>query len=253
LGVLEGLQLSKGETPVPDDLIRLLDAELSLSGNQLVLDLGSGAGGLSSKLAHLVFSVDSVDCVAPNFTATLPANVNTRVQRVESFSFPVEHYDLIVSLEAFHLFPHQSHLLRRCLAALKPRGVIAVVWVEFFWEADLFVPIVQAFRRIGIDWGDSRNLAAMDLSSIVGGIAVSVRQCVVHQSCSVEQIAEYLTTVSKAQGLSPEVKLLLFKELRRGFLAAVGAPWLTGESRYIVHFVTKRAWCESLSDRAERT
>ncbi len=105
---------------------RLL-AELSLNGDEHILDLGCGNGRLSADLAGLVpqGSVTAIDTsqgmlefARKNYAAT---NISFELGDIADIDY-AESFDLVFSNAALHWVSGHSELLRRVYRALRPGG-----------------------------------------------------------------------------------------------------------------------------------
>lgn len=232
--------LARGATPIPDGFVSWLVSRLAISGEEQVLELGCGNGTFAVRLAKRVRQLDALDPLAQRAATRFHVPINMRLiaERVEDFSFPRRQYDLILSMEAFHLFSDPSAVLRDCFGAVKPGGPVVICWVEFFWEDALLSDIVQSFRCVGVDWGEAGNLAAIDASRWAPRISVSQERFNVLQRFKVEDVAAYLLTVSKARGLSVAAASKLLGQLRQRFASSVNASGdLVGESNYVAQIM----------------
>jgi ubiquinone/menaquinone biosynthesis C-methylase UbiE len=111
-----------------EDLPKML-AAVPLSGRELVLDAGSGAGHTALAFAPHVAHVTSVD-LSPAMLAQGErqarernlANVEFRQADVEALPFPDHSFDLIVSRYSAHHWPHPQQALSEFRRLLRPGG-----------------------------------------------------------------------------------------------------------------------------------
>lgn len=111
-----------------EDLPQML-AAMALSGNELVLDAGSGAGHTTLTFAPHVARVTSID-LSPAMLAQGErqanerglANVEFRQADVEALPFGNQAFDLIVSRYSAHHWPHPQQALSEFRRLLRPDG-----------------------------------------------------------------------------------------------------------------------------------
>ena len=112
-----------------EDLAQMV-AAVPLSGQELVLDAGSGAGHTTLAFAPHVGRVMSVD-LSPAMLEQGErqarerglANVEFRQGDVEALPFPEHSFDLIVSRYSAHHWPHPQQALGEFRRLLRPGGV----------------------------------------------------------------------------------------------------------------------------------
>jgi len=238
-----------GSTPIPAAFISLLVSEFRLSSGDEILEIGSGDGYLARAVAPYVARVDALDespstlAVARELGRSDSGRVRYIAGRAEEF-VPASSYNLVLSLEALHLVADKAIVLQRAASALAADGSICVAWVEYFWETQLFPSYRAAFADVGIDWGSLPNLAVLDLKALTDAVlpdmavAHGSRVTQVPQRFSLEEIASFLSSTSKAYGLSPadrnQLREMLLQRFRR-----TGAPdSVSGHSRYVVSYCT---------------
>jgi SAM-dependent methyltransferase len=236
----------RGVTPIPAAFISLLVRQFKLMSGDRVLEIGCGEGYLARALASHVAHVDAVDERAARVAKARAFNNSPKVQYIESRAeeFALRgRYDLVISLEAFHLINDQANELRRLVSELAPDGSLCVAWVEFFWEAALFESYADAFSRLGVEWGSSANLAVVDVERLAATVApefeleCGVRYVDVPGRLSLIQIANYMSSTSKAESLSRLSKARLRHAMLRRFRRAGVPEEVAGSSRYVAEFV----------------
>lgn len=105
-----------------------LITELSLQGDELILDLGSGDGRLTVQLAELVphGKVIGIDCSAGMLQAAAihtRDNLQFRYQDINTLN-DRGCYDLVFSNAALHLIHDHARLLAAVYSSLSPRGIL---------------------------------------------------------------------------------------------------------------------------------
>lgn len=245
----QGSPFARGSTPIPAAFISLLFSQFRLSGSDVILEIGCGEGHLARALAAHVGRVDAID-ESPSTLAgarALGGSDSGRVRyiagRAEEF-VPVSNYNLVLSLEAFHLVADKATVLQRVTSALAPDGSICVAWVEYFWETQLFPSYRAGFADVDTDWGPLPNLAVLDLKELADAAmpdrvaAHGSRVVEVPQRFSLAEIASFLASTSKARALSPADRYRLREILLQRF-RRVGLPdEVSGRSRYVTSYFT---------------
>jgi len=240
----------RGVTPIPAAFVSLLADQFQLTSSDRVLEIGCGEGYLARALADYVAHVDAVDERAARVARARTLNSSSKVKYIKSRAQDfVLHgpYNLVISLEAFHLIDDQATELGRLVSELTPGGSLCVARVEFFWEEDLFASFADVFSRFGVDWGPNANLAVVDLKRTTANLSAEfelehgVRYVSVQERLSLAQIAGYLSSISKAETLSLLSKARLRRAMLRQF-RQVGPPdEVAGSSRYVAEFVRRHA------------
>lgn len=118
-----------------------------LSKDAVVVDVGSGSGYYSFRLANLVpqGKVIGVD-IQPEMVAYLVQkaqqigvnNVESRLGKVDSVQLPHKCADAVIMVDAYHEFSHPNEMMQSIIYALKPKG--RVYLLEYRAE-DPAVPI----------------------------------------------------------------------------------------------------------------
>jgi SAM-dependent methyltransferase len=107
--------------------------ERELSKDAVVVDVGSGSGYYSFRLAKLVpqGKVIGVD-VQPEMVTYLAkkaqqigvSNVESRLGRVDSVQLPPEYVDAVIMVDAYHEFSHPNEMMQSIICGLKSKGRI---------------------------------------------------------------------------------------------------------------------------------
>jgi 2-polyprenyl-3-methyl-5-hydroxy-6-metoxy-1,4-benzoquinol methylase len=240
----------RGVTPIPAAFIALLLHQFQLTSNDRILEIGCGEGYLARALSPHVAHVDAVDERAATLARAHAYNNSPRVQYIQSRAqeFALRgRYDLVISLEAFHLIDDQANELRRLVSELAPGGSFCVAWVEFFWEAGLFESFADVFSQFGVEWGSSANLAVVDLERLAATVApefeleYGVRSVEVPEHLTLVQIVNYMSCTSKAEAFSRLSKARLRRVMLRRFRQAGVPEEVVGCSRYVAEFVRTHA------------
>jgi ubiquinone/menaquinone biosynthesis C-methylase UbiE len=114
--------------------LRAMREAWPLTGQELVLDAGTGAGHATLALAPLVGRVVTVDLAEPMLAQARRlaeergiANVEFRQGDVEHLPFPDAAFDLVVSRFVAHHFPHPQRAIGELARVLKPVGAFLLV------------------------------------------------------------------------------------------------------------------------------
>lgn len=103
-------------------------AEIKLTGNESVLDLGCGAGVLTEKLALLVpagkvLGIDSSKGMIEEAKKLKRTNLNFIIQNINEITYQNK-FDFIFSNATLHWIKDHQKLLNNCYTALKATGFI---------------------------------------------------------------------------------------------------------------------------------
>lgn len=104
-----------------------------LSSNETVVDVGSGSGYYSFRLAKLVpeGKVIGID-IQPEMVEHLTrkaehlgvANVESRLGKVDCIQLPEESVDAVIMVDSYHEFSHPNEMMQSIVHALRPGGRI---------------------------------------------------------------------------------------------------------------------------------
>lgn len=102
--------------------------ELSLNGNERILDLGCGVGALTAQLADLVphgfvLGIDSSPSMIEAAKKHKKSNLSFSIKDINSLDF-FDEFDLVFSNAALHWVKNHDRLLRNVYACLKNHGII---------------------------------------------------------------------------------------------------------------------------------
>ncbi|MBE3556087.1 MAG: class I SAM-dependent methyltransferase [Firmicutes bacterium] len=136
------------------DLQKLI-ATARLSGNERVLDLGTGAGHTALAFAGEVREVIGID-VTPEMIQTARAlaqergvtNVDFQVADAAQLPFPENCFDRVTCRMAMHHFPHLEQVLHEVARVLVPGGQLLVVdhYAPDEDELDDFINAIERLR-----------------------------------------------------------------------------------------------------------
>ena len=127
---LLAIRYSESVKDLPESYISLIKNTFGLHSKSRIIDLGCGSGLLTFPLSQVSFCVSGLDIshkmIAIAKSKMRDNNIEWIENDVELFKFIPSYYDLIISYESIHLFPHTEKLLERCLDALKVGGIICM-------------------------------------------------------------------------------------------------------------------------------
>lgn len=235
-------------TPLPEAYIHLIQMRFGLTKNARVLDLGCGSGLLTFALARFSSQVHGVDSSRELIGIAREIDRQKRIRwthsPVEKFDFGQNRYKLIISFEAFHLFPNPDKLIMKCALALVAGGHLCVGWANYQWEIPFKEIIVDVFAFHGISWGERANLSGVDLASLVKSSEASLSAVVqetiaVEASSHVRQVATYLASIEKAAQLEADARAQLAQELEDRFKRALSSEWVGGIAQYSLAYCRK--------------
>lgn len=105
----------------------------ALAPNAVVVDVGSGSGYYSFRLAKLVpqGKVIGID-IQPEMVAFLAqkaqqngvSNVESHLGKIDSVQLPGESVDAVIMVDAYHEFSHPNEMMQSIVHALKPGGCV---------------------------------------------------------------------------------------------------------------------------------
>src|SRR6266566_4513492 len=111
-------------------LARRLDELLTLSGEERVLDVGTGTGALATALSprvRAVVAVERDEAMAKQARADAPANVEVVVADGERLPFDSFSFDLAATLRTLHHTRRPELLVAELVRLTRPAGTILVV------------------------------------------------------------------------------------------------------------------------------
>jgi len=234
--------------PLPHEYIELIRRSFDLKESDTVVDLGCGSGLLTFALAQFSSRVQGLDSSPELIRIARQRDVHNRIDwivcPIEIFDFVHDHYKLIISFEAFHLFQNPVEVIRKCALALKPGGFFCVGWMSFEWEVPLFVVIRNVFAEYGINWGEEANLARLNLSRLVedsnADLSPVTEEAVALVARShIKRIATYLASTQRALALKAYERELLADELELHFRKVLSSEWIEGMATYSIAYSRK--------------
>lgn len=126
-----------------------------LTGQEVVLDAGCGAGHTALALAPFAAEVIAVDLTEPMLEQARQlaagrklSNVEFRLGDVERLPFDASKFDLVVSRYSAHHWPNPQNALREFRRVLRPDGVLLLADVVSFddYTADTHVQAIELLR-----------------------------------------------------------------------------------------------------------
>lgn len=242
--------------PLPEEYIQLIQERFGLSEDDKIIDLGCGSGLLTLALARFSSHVQGIDSSKEMIRIARSRDTQGQVQwicsPVEQFNFGYNLYSLIISLEAFHLFPDPDQLIRKCSLALKPGRYLCIGWINFGWELPLKDTFISVCSSYSITWEDWGYWSCPNFPTIVkrGGIGLSpvVQETIqVGFKTHVRDIATYLASIDKTASLDIEERRRLAQELETSFKRALGSEWCCDPASYSLAYCRKHAMSDTPS------
>jgi SAM-dependent methyltransferase len=242
------LLYSSSVPPIPDQYIKLIAKNFGLSPLSTILDLGCGAGTLTFALLKLSQTIKGIDESSEMIKLAKQRDINALINwvctPVNNFEFGREQLDLIISFEAFHLFPNPEELISKCSKALKPAGFISIGWVNFEWEEPLREVIWDVCTKYGIsfsDWGywtcpDFPNhiRSSQDLGEVIQ------KSTLVPAKSKVQDIVDHMVSIEKASTLTKNEREQLASELTSAIDKVYPTGFSDGMAKYTIAYSQKR-------------
>ncbi len=137
-----------------EDLAKMLEFA-QLTGEEIVLDAGSGAGHVSFTFAPHVQEVTALDLtdamleqVSQNAQQRGFSNIKTQQGDIEKIPFPDATFDRVVSRYCAHHFPNPQQAVNEIIRVLKPNGILVLSDVVGFDDptSDTFLQTIELLR-----------------------------------------------------------------------------------------------------------
>ena len=140
----------QGRPPYPDELFEAIVDRTAIPPKGSILEIGCGTGRATAPLAERGFRIH---CLEPSQKHGVEARKNLEGFGVEienaffeDWPLPTQHFDVVLSAEAFHWVP-PSVRVPKAAAALRPGGAIALFWNLLERpQAELGAAFQRAFR-----------------------------------------------------------------------------------------------------------
>ena len=238
---------SSSVPPVPTQYIELIRRTFDINDISNILDLGCGAGTLTFALLKISKMLQGVDESSEMIKLAMEHDINHLIrwhcESVASYNLGVDNFNLIISFEAFHLFPDPVKLTTRCSKALKPQGFFSIGWVNFEWEEPLKHVIWDVCGRYGIsfaDWGywTCPNFPEYVLASQSFG-PIERDSVFVYAKTSVQDIVDHMVSIEKASKLTPAVRQELARELTDTIIKVYPSGFSEGSAKYSIAYAQR--------------
>lgn len=123
---------------LPKEYIYLMVSKFNVKQSSRVLDIGCGSGTLTFLLSKYVNEIEAIDC-SSNMIGMAKAKdyqnkINWICSDISRLVLPNSYYQLIVSYEAFHLFPSQEMVEANIYTSLLKNGYFAIGYSVYCWE-----------------------------------------------------------------------------------------------------------------------
>jgi len=232
--------------PINQLFVDFIIHEFDIKKSTSILDLGCGAGNLTFPLRCVSDNVSGLDLSNELLSIAVAKDRKNTVSwicnDVSKFNFPNNTYNLIISLESFHLFPHQTKILTSIVKSLINKGIFAIVYCIYFWEDMLREIITRCFFKYNIKWNiwnyqSCNNINSINIQNV--DYFFTEKAIKLNEQYSIDSIVNYLLSISKSAKLNINTKFLLKEELTRQFTAFFGRDLIKGATNYYVKFMQK--------------
>lgn len=234
---------------LPKEYINLIQKTFKLKKTDHIIDLGCGSGLLTFELREIVDNVIGIDSSLSMIKIAQSFDIKNKITwmciPVEQFNFKQETYNLIISLESFHLFSNQDQLIKKFFLGLKKGSSICIGWCQFHWEEFLKPIILKVFASYGINWEEEwgfwvcNNFPAIIKKSGLSLSEVKTESIKVLSKSNIHSIASFLSCINKALSLESQKRIKLKKDLEQNFRDSLNSEWIIGDSIYSIAFSTK--------------
>ena len=155
---------NREDEEAPSKAISLID----LKADQVIADIGAGSGYYSFRIAQRfpesqVIAVDiqpeMLEFIKRRSRDIDVSNIETQLGTIEDIKLPAETIDAALFVDAYHEFSHPYEVMQEVVAALSPRGRLALV--EYRGE-DRSVPI-KALHKMTVAQAE-KEMAAVGLA-----------------------------------------------------------------------------------------
>ncbi len=136
--------------------------ELSLMGDERVLDIGTGTGEI---LPWIVQSLDGGEVIGTDISQAMIERARARVEKenimerarlnyddIEESDYPDDHFDRIISTFTLTTVPHPEKALEESARLLKEDGKMIILdtgWPDHILSKLLFVPMMLSAKLFG--------------------------------------------------------------------------------------------------------
>jgi SAM-dependent methyltransferase len=216
-----------------EDVFRWLLTTSGLTSHKLALEIGCGAGRLTSFAASefdRVIGLDISKKMIRIAAGTHPASYIKWVAADITSYRPRSSIDFIFAYETFHLLPREPEFIERLLGWLSGGGVLGVSWCAYHWERTLSEPISRVFSQFGLTLKPDGYEACDYLSDVDLKGPVKRTSDVLQRSSqtTVEGISNYLSAISVVMSLTDDDRRKLRESLKRELSAHVPSANLAG-------------------------
>jgi len=234
--------------PIPSEYLQLLQNTFKLENADRVIDLGCGSGLLTFGLRSFSHKIEGLDESTHMIELAKQLDTKTEVawicKPIQAYSFSQDFYSLIISFEAFHLFPDQHALIKRIHHGLKKGGSFCIGWCIYHWEEELKSIIVETFSHFGISWGEWGYQACPYISKLLRESGLSFTELrtdsvAINTTAEVATVAKFLSCINKALVLKQDERDSLCKLLQERFSSLLHSEFLYGNSTYFLSYVSK--------------
>ena len=201
-----------------EEVFRWLLTASGLARHELALEIGCGAGRLTSLAAaefERVIGVDvSKEMIGIAAETHHASNIEWLVADITSYR-PDSKIDFIFAYETFHLLAREPEFIEQLLGWLGVDGVLSVSWCAYHWEGTLSEPISRVFSEFGLSLKPDGYEACDYLSDVALKVPVKRRRDTVQRrsQTTVERISDYLSAISVVMSLGDDGRRRLRERL----------------------------------------
>ncbi len=244
--------------PLPQEYVQLIQRLFNLSEDDMIIDLGCGSGGLALALAqyssHVIGLDSSKEMIKRATGRDVHKRVNWQCRPVERMGLGNNIYKLIISFEAFHLFPNPNELIRKCALGLKTDGYLCIGSVIYDWERPLKKAITHIFAACNINFDDWGSWTCSNFSTLIerSGLffsKVHYKSLDIIARTSIKDIVAFLISMKKVASLTVEERYHLAQELEIGLRRELQSEQSTGIATYSLIYARKHNFLGDNSNR----
>lgn len=211
----------------PVEIIDAVVSRAKLTGGSRILEIGSGSGKATEQFAGRGFKMLCLDpgenLVKKGNGRFVGQDITFVASRFEDYPLPAEHFDAIISAQAFHWTP-KPLAYKLCAETLKKNGWLMPFWnIEIIHDTDLDHELLAILDKYDAYTAAMKKAAYEDrVRTISGDIAASgffiepeVIQSHWEKTYTAEEYFGFAMTGNVFVRNSDEVKRACFRELEK--------------------------------------
>ena len=194
-------QISKLHTPI----LNLLLENLPPSQYDYLLDIGCGAGLQAVFLSNKYKKVIGIDSSESMIRTSKLSDKEKRVKWIKSnintIRLLIPPNSILFSFESFHLIERSNKILEIIKKTIGNNGVLAIGWIEYFWESILKQVVTTVYKNHNIifkNWGIQKCYDVdIELNSLMNTkFRSNIYEASIFENWTTFDIAKYLINVS---------------------------------------------------------